>query len=409
MIFILAIFYLTLFIGMTPMDVAASLLALYSIFDLGRRYLQKGYWPIYRVGFDLVFVLWFAVVFLSYAVNGIWDESTLKYLVELKWIPFLYLLIYVVARARLDEKVLLWASVPAILSSIYAVGLSFLGSDLIKGEDLERVIGSEFWRTGGLYSDSMTLAHSYGMIFCIFAGIFLCYLQFRDRSKYLVLFSSLFLGTAVLFTFTRGIWLGLALAVLIMSFLVNRFLAVIFLLVGSLFTFTLYQAWPAFQLRIDQSLSAQGYDSERLWIWRANWQIFKDHPLFGVGYGQNRSLAPEYYEKIGAPVGTLVSHAHNQYLHIASGTGIVGLLVYLLILFLFLALSLRCWAQSSEKYLFKRGLCLGLIGAQITFLVGGLTEANFESSKVRYVLIFTWALVVWLAHDVGIIRSSLRS
>lgn len=124
--------------------------------------------------------------------------------------------------------------------------------------------------------------------------------------------------------------------------------------------------------------------------------IFKDHPLFGAGYGQNKFLLHEYYDKQGLPKDQFIGHAHNEYLHILAGTGALGLLCYLAILgTIFFQAFLVFWRTSSNQS-FRKGLALGVLGGQICFLIGSLTESNFEHSKVRFGIMFMWAISIWL-------------
>ncbi len=406
MIWLLGLFFTTLLVGMSPMEISAGLLSLTVLYSMWRRKSNEGHWPFLWTQFDFVFLVWILVVAVGFTINGPFDQIALSKLGEFKWILFLYLLLFAVVRSRLSEDIIPWITVPVVLAGGYAVAIAFGGTDLLKNEALELSGKDGFARTGGLFSDSMTLAHVYGIIFCWFFGCLLTYGRYRERRALWLAVSVIALGLTVLLTFTRGVWGALAVATLLMSFVFSFRLGLFVSLLGGLSFGALFQFWPSFQQRLVETLSStKGYDSERLWIWKANWQVFRDHPVWGVGYGQNRDLMPEYFKRIGAPDSTLVSHAHNQYLHFLAGTGIVGLLVYLLVLILFLRLSFKVWNRISDRYPFHRGLCLGLIGAQITFILGGITEANFESSKVKYAIVMTWALVLWLAYEYRVLKS----
>lgn len=406
MIWMLGLFFTMLFVGMSPMEISAGLLTLFVVFTVWKRSSHDSRWPFLSTKFEVLFLLWLGVIVIGFVSNGIFDQTIPIKLSEFKWILFLYLVLLAVVRSRLDEEVLPWLLVPIVLTCGYAIIISFTGFDPLKNEVLELSGKGGFARTGGLYSDSMTLAHVYGIIYCWFFGLLLTFGRYRDKSAIWSFAAVLLLGLTVLLTFTRGMWLGISAASVVMAFVFSRRLGVFLTTLGGVLFLSLYEFWPSFRQRISQSLSStEGYDSERLWIWKANWQIFKDHPFLGVGYGENRALMPEYFKRIGAPDGTLVSHAHNQYLHFLSGTGIIGLIFYLLVLGMFFRLSCKTWNRISDRYPFHRGLCLGLIGAQIAFVVGGLTEANFESSKVKYVMVLTWALVLWLAYEYRVLKS----
>ena len=45
-------------------------------------------------------------------------------------------------------------------------------------------------------------------------------------------------------------------------------------------------------------------------------------------------------------------------------------------------------------------MTLGVFGAVICFLVGGLTESNFEHSKLKYILISILALGIYIREKV---------
>jgi O-antigen ligase len=408
MIWFVALFALTLLIGMTPMEISAGLLSLAALYGIWERKSQGArVWSFYFTGFDWIFALWIAVVTAGFAIHYALDANTAMRILEFKWIIFLYLLTFVLVRSRLTEDIIPWISVPVGAAGIYTIVLSLIAFDPIKGETLDAVVEGGLARSGGLYSHAMTLAHCYGLILCWFFGLSLIYLRYRDRKAGWLLFALIFLGLGVLVTFTRGMWGAVALAFLIMTFIFSRRLGVLFLFLGVLSFGAMYEFWPSFQGRMDQSFSSTGYDSERVWIWKANWAIFRDHPILGVGYAENEKLMPEYFQKIGAPSDTLVSHAHNQYLHFLAGTGALGLLMYLLVLGLFLRLSFKTWREIPTKNIFHKGLNLGLIGAQFAMIFGGLTEANFEHAKVKYVLVMTWAMVLWLAYEYRVLRERI--
>lgn len=68
---------------------------------------------------------------------------------------------------------------------------------------------------------------------------------------------------------------------------------------------------------------------DRLIIWGVVIDVFKDNPLFGVGLGNFRD---EFFARgvtLNVDLGYPSLHAHNTYLEILAGTGLVGLLGYL--------------------------------------------------------------------------------
>jgi O-antigen ligase len=116
---------------------------------------------------------------------------------------------------------------------------------------------------------------------------------------------------------------------------------------------------------------------------RGGWNIFKDHPLVGVG---STDLA-EVYRQYKPPEAVHVfGHMHNIFLHVAVTKGLVGLIPFCLLLLSFLRLmvaNLRRRLPSPE-----RAWVVGSIAAFIGFVVNGLFEWNFGDAEVVTLLYF---------------------
>ena len=65
-------------------------------------------------------------------------------------------------------------------------------------------------------------------------------------------------------------------------------------------------------------------------LWLTNWHFFQQRPLTGVGWKHNAELS-KYYLKEKLHTDTVFSsHAHNNFLEMLGGTGIVGTLSWLI-------------------------------------------------------------------------------
>lgn len=83
--------------------------------------------------------------------------------------------------------------------------------------------------------------------------------------------------------------------------------------------FTLQQYFGGGGQRV-QEVSLQGRESENL----AALEMFKAHPLFGVGVNSYMYLFPEYSKRLGVAVVATEREAHSLYLETLSETGLVG-------------------------------------------------------------------------------------
>lgn len=128
----------------------------------------------------------------------------------------------------------------------------------------------------------------------------------------------------------------------------------------------------------------RSYDGDRWAAWYASVLMFKDHPLFGVGFMQwKESFATVYAQP---NVTELLPHAHNMYLGAAASTGIVGLLG----LFTFLGGWIKiAWQQLIQG---KKYYAYTLIGIAI-FLVHGLFDYVLKAGlyeKVIWLVVFIY-------------------
>ena len=97
--------------------------------------------------------------------------------------------------------------------------------------------------------------------------------------------------------------------------------------------------------------------SQRIEYTRASFHLIKQHPVFGVGTGDIPDAYQQAYDELDSPLEPQFRHkAHNQYLSITVGFGIVGLLVFLFSL-LFPYLS----ARRNRTYLYTIFLVILLL------------------------------------------------
>jgi O-antigen ligase len=409
-----ALFGLSLLMSQTAIDVFATLIC-FEMLYMGYRWRQQQtttHSLFNRVGIDWLFLVWFLVVVAGFGVqayaNDSWNDAWYWKLLEFKWLVIFYFLL---AAIRFLEPNAHWVKPLAIafsLCSLWAIIVWFLGWDPLHPDMTLQTFPNGTLRTGGFLSQPIVFAHLYQLPLAILVGLFLTMFRWREKGTWLVGLSVLLGSIAIFLSFTRGVWISLAAAVIVMTFLFNRRMAYGLVATMVVVFLVAFKTVPVFSERVRETI--QGGEIERIWIWKANFEMFKDHPIVGIGYGDNVEALQGYYKKMGTPEFVMEAksgHAHNQYLQMLSGTGLLGFLVYMVIMLYFLILSIRVWYSLGSREVFHQGLTLGLIGAQVAFLVGGLTEANLEHSKIKHTLMFVWALTVWLAYEYNILREKV--
>ena len=152
-------------------------------------------------------------------------------------------------------------------------------------------------------------------------------------------------------TRTRGAWLALVilipLLILIYSEKKLKNLGAILIslsLLGGIILLT-----PALSNRVSTiaDLKMQS-NSERLLMWQSAFEMFKDNPVFGIGYG---SYKIAYQEKYISPLAKEknLEHAHNNFLQMLAECGIVGEIAFLAMWIYFSYFCLRGWSREQNK------------------------------------------------------------
>ncbi|MCA9801600.1 MAG: O-antigen ligase family protein [Cyanobacteria bacterium HKST-UBA02] len=200
----------------------------------------------------------------------------------------------------------------------------------------------------------------------------------------------------LLFASERSAWLGVMAASLFLSFLVSRrmFVKVVFLLLTLVVT-----AWftvPVVRARIEPLIADYRQDvstTVRLRVWKTSLDVFRRHPLVGVGI--RHYPAQNIPEAVVPGVSDRLVHAHSNYLHILATLGVIGFAAYIYLIVVSVRTCYGRWRRGLARgEPFATGLGLGCLGAVATLMVAGLFEFNFGTGAVRMAYWFVLALIV---------------
>ncbi|UOF02261.1 O-antigen ligase family protein [Bdellovibrio reynosensis] len=395
MLYLLILAFIGTLTSQSAMDLFVTLYAL-TLLVQGLRKKGPAGWKLFeKMGLEYFWPVFVITIILGFLVNGHYEGPLFKRMTELLWILSFYFTVSCYRYVDLDlKKAMKFSLIVGLLVSIGSIIVS-----AVKGEP----------RVGGILNNAMTTAHSYGLVFLTLAGVFLSRWQQmwkEDRKEfYLWVFSLAVMGATLILTMTRGVWVGMFVGLVVVAAVLSLRLASVVIGLGIAIVTGMFFLWPKFHDRILLIFNYEHtYDSQRIILWKTNWMIFKDHPWLGAGYGENYTLLPKYYAMQGLPADQFVGHAHNQFLHMLAGTGIVGLLCYVFLYFFFVV---KAWGvfKVAPPNSWEKAVSLGIFGSLIGFAVGGLTESNFEHAKVRMVVIFLWALIFFMKQNLGLRKS----
>lgn len=342
----------------------------------------------------LAAAVFFAVFVLTSLING-WSELQTRYLSrEIRFL--LFIPVYLMIRRYPDAG--LWLLRGGLLG-----GFTLLAQSLYD----VHVLGLE--RAQGIYSPN--LLGPYGAMLAVFMLV-LWRIEREPRWLRTVMVASIAAALgAVALSGSRGAYVGLLgmSAVWAVHSFRGRRLAVAALAAVALGVIG-YTASEHVQRGVDQAASElvqtvekgelpQTQDGHlgsvpaRIEMWRVSWLIFRDHPLWGVGRGNYTEAARKYVEQGQVhPEVAAHGHPHNAYLEMLVSKGIVGLAVFLVLLFYPLGYFWRTRARSPDTALLGVVLVTG-------FALFSLTDAStyIKGNFISIFLIYLAALFSWHA------------
>ncbi len=208
------------------------------------------------------------------------------------------------------------------------------------------------------------------------------------RRRWAYAAATMLMGGAILLSFSRGGYIGVAVAVLIVlvgvgnrRLLAGYVAAVVIVGVGLLLSGS---ARFASVLQADS-----GSEGLRRYIWHSAAAMLRDHPVWGVGLDQFVShYAPRYIDPAAWPE-RFTSHPHNLVLDFYVRLGILGLTW---LIFTLVPLAIRAWRSAMAnryngtptRFVFA----IGAAGALADFVVHGFVDQGYFLHMLAYTFWF---------------------
>ncbi len=196
--------------------------------------------------------------------------------------------------------------------------------------------------------------------------------KFKEKAFYAIIF--LLSALCMVFTQSRGCWLGLILAAAIFVTFYNGrlwgFLPIILLLLPFVIPSTMADRMMSVGNLEDSSTSY------RVFIWLGTFRMLKDFWLGGIGMGEGafRSVYPLYsYNAIVAP------HSHNTYFQLLTEGGIAALIIFAVIMILFIKNISSVYSKNGKNT--ADGIIALAIGSGV---IGFLLQSMFDYTFYNY-------------------------
>lgn len=335
-----------------------------------------------------VWVLLFIIVIIISAVTSIsLEESVNIALVMIAFAMAYFIIINTVETKKQFKFILYMFVIAAGLSAIYGIqqyifgdvySQAWLDEDMF--EDIKMRVYSTF-ENPNVYGEYLILAIP------IAASLFWTEKGFWKKTLLLGITGITLL--AMVLTFSRGCWLGILFSLAILAVIIDRRFIILGIIALMLMPFVLPDTIINRFMSIgNMSDSSTSY---RVYIWMGTLAMLKDYWISGIGLGETsfNTIYPLYsYNNIEAP------HSHNLYLQIISQFGILGLIVFMGIVYNFYKDTII--SMLKEKNIVLAGIIAGSLGF---FL-----ESMFDYTWYNYRVI----LIFWMVIALGTVATNLK-
>ncbi len=337
--------------------------------------------------------LFLILVSLVSFVNSVSLKASFGGIAKLVKYGFLFVIIAEGLVNRSHLKKIIIATISGLyLASLDGVFQLYFGKDFLRHKPCDFVINLP--RLKAAFPHTNIFAAYLALLLPICICLALYYL--KGRRKVLLGAMSGLMVYCLIFTFSRGAIFGFAVAVLFMGLLRKDKLILTLLVIVLIITpFAIPQNIKDW-IKTTDSVWEVILNKARINIYRASLNMIKAHPFIGVGVNTFCLNYQKYkIKETYAFTGDAQYYAHNIFLHMAGEIGLLGLLMFLWLLFAFFKSWFSFFKTTDSSFL---KICsLGIVAGIIAFLVNGLTETNLYYSKVATLFWYQIGLLLGLS------------
>lgn len=274
-------------------------------------------------------------------------------------------LLVINSRKRLDYS-LFTVLTSAVVSSLIGVIIT-----LKEGTSLDH-------RLQGLTSHWMTYSGLLMLVF-IFFFVFLFY-QRRKRRKIVISLSLMIILASILLSLTRSMWVGIFVSLGI--FIIYYQPKILYLALPALLILILVMP-ASVKSRIVSTFDLNNTTNrDRLYMVSTAINIFKHHPLTGVGPDNIKKIYDRY-----KPAQAQLSnpHLHNNFFQVLAERGILALLS---LIAAFAVIIIQLIKKIKNSIQVEKSISVGVLFVFIGFLVAGMFEYNLGDSEIKFLLFY---------------------
>ncbi|MCF6460442.1 polymerase [Clostridium sp. Cult3] len=235
-------------------------------------------------------------------------------------------------------------------------------------------------RVYSVFGNPNILAEYLIMIIPISASLF--WYSKKIHKKAIFLITSLILTIALVLTLSRGGWVGFAFGIFIFIILIEKKLLL------SIIPIVLAGVYFLPQSIVNRILTignlGDSSNAYRIRLWKITLEIIRDNWLVGVGFGYIpfKTTFETYIRTMPA------YHSHNTYLQTMGEMGILGLIVFIMLIFVLYKYGIKRLMKQEDRYI--RTMAGGVLAGLAALLAHGAVESVLYLPKI---IITFWTLV----------------
>lgn len=259
-------------------------------------------------------------------------------------------------------------------------------------------IGIHFGRARGPFGIAPVNGMFVGSLF--FLTLFLRSKISSEGMRLWMLLLLLFSIPALFFTYTRAVWLSIILAPM-----------VVFAFSRTMIFKARYMVFPMILLLLYVFLNWQNITSpqratggvlqiaeveDRIALYETTKVIFRNYPIFGVGFGRFGRAARLYGGEVSLRAGLGAESQHNLYFAMVSEVGLIGLIPLILLFYYAIKYSWLLYSLLEEEGLICRDLVVAFWAIMIIF------QVNAAFIQTQYFATINVFFFLWIGIMVGL-------
>lgn len=328
-------------------------------------------WKTDRVGTGLILLLVFLLISSVFSFAPV--KSITVWIMYLIFVGFYFVIINTVKTKEQLYSLLKVFAIAGVLVSIYGIIQYVFGLDTTNAwidEDMFEEATMRAYSTMG----NPNVLGEYLLLLIPISAVFMIKGKGKERLFY---FAATALGMlCMVFTQSRGCWLGLILSAAVFVTFYNGKLWGLAPLLLLIIPFVIPQTMVNRMMSVGNLEDSS--TSYRVFIWLGTLQMLKDFLLGGIGMGEGafRTVYPLYsYNAIIAP------HSHNTYLQLLVEGGICTLLIFIAVMCVFFKTIHAVYAEN-KKHDTDAVLALAVGSGILGFLLQSMFDYTFYNYRM---------------------------